>query len=65
MNEKRTLRSGPIVWGVVVLTFCAFVAQLIVSPAAVSPWAWITGLVLLVGLILLVVGVSVLVRQRK
>lgn len=59
---KLRPRTGPIVWGALILAFCLFVAQRTVAPGAVDPVTWlITGVVGL-GALLLAVGIAVLLR---
>lgn len=64
--EKRSGAStGTIVWGVLVLAFCAGVLQQTVAPGTVDPGVWITGVILGLGALLLVVAVAVILRGRR
>ena len=56
-------RSGPIVWGALILVFCAYVAQLTLG-GGVDTTAWLIGTVIGLGVLLLVVGGAVLFRNR-
>lgn len=57
-------RTGPIIWGVIFLACCAWISQRVFFPDVVAPEIWITAIVLGIGLVLLAVGVSVLLRRR-
>lgn len=64
--EKRSGAStGTIVWGVLVLAFCAGVLQQTVAPGSVDPGVWVTGVILGLGALLLVVAVAVILRGRR
>ena len=61
----RPVRSGPIVWGAIVLVACAFVAQQVLAPGTLDATAWVTALVLGLGVLLLVAGVAAVVKQSR
>jgi hypothetical protein len=62
----RTLpRTSPIVWGALILAFCGFVAQRTLNPGQLDAATWITATVIGLGLLLLGVGASVIVRNRR
>lgn len=65
MTNHSRVRTGPIVWGLIVLAICGFLAHQILAGGAVDSTVWLIGLVLVLGVLLLVIGVTVLVRQRK
>ena len=56
-------RSGPIVWGALILVFCAYLAQRTFG-AGVDTTSWIIGTIIGVGVLLLVVGGAILIRNR-
>lgn len=58
-------RTGTIVWGVLVLAFCAIVLQRTVAPEMFDPVSWIITVVLGTGVLLLVVAVAVILRSRR
>ena len=65
-SDKRSGAStGTIVWGVLVLAFCAVVLQQTLAPGTVDPGMWVTGVVLGLGALLLVVAVAVILRGRR
>ncbi|WP_449283073.1 hypothetical protein [Leucobacter sp.] len=57
-------RTGPIVWGALILAFCGYAAQRAFGPGGMDTAWWITATVIGLGLLLLVVGVAVAVRNR-
>lgn len=61
---KSRPRTGPIVWGTLMLALCAWVAQRTLFPDAIEPGVWIAAIVLGLGLLLLVVGTAVAFRRR-
>ncbi|WP_336659074.1 hypothetical protein [Leucobacter sp. USHLN153] len=58
-------RTGPIVWGALILVFCAYVAQQVFGTDGLDAAGWITLAAIGVGALLLAVGVAVLVRNRS
>lgn len=61
----RPTRVGTIVWGAMVLVACAFVAQATLAPGTLDATAWVTALVLGLGVLLLVAGVAAVVKQAR
>ncbi|WP_053354122.1 hypothetical protein [Leucobacter musarum] len=69
-DRSRSLRSpgprtGPIVWGALILVFCGYIAQQVFGLGGMDPTVWITATVIGLGVLLLGVGVAVLVRNRR
>lgn len=69
-DRKRSLqspgpRTGPIVWGALILIFCGYIAQQVFGLGGVDPTVWITATVIGLGVLLLGVGIAVLVRNRR
>lgn len=64
-TDRLRPRTGPIVWGALILAFCAYVAQRTIAPGAVDTSAWLIVGVIGLGLLLLIVGVIVLVRSDR
>lgn len=62
---KTAVRTGPIVWGCLVLVFCAYVAVSEFTGGAVDTATWIITTVIGLGALLLVVAVAVLVRGGR
>lgn len=62
--RKPSPRTSPIVWGALILVFCAFVA---VSTAggSIDPVVWLIATIIGLGSILLIVGIAVLVRSSR
>ncbi len=58
-------RTGPIVWGAVILIFCAYIAQRTLAPASIDTTTWAIASVVGLGLLLLVVGIAVIVRGGR
>lgn len=61
---KPRPRSGPIVWGALVLALCVYVAVR-AAGGAVDAKSWIIATVLGLGALLLAVGVTVLIRNGR
>lgn len=61
----RPVRSSTIAWGIIVLAACAFVAQQTLAPGTLNTTAWVTAVVLGLGVLLLVVGVAAVIRQAR
>lgn len=57
-------RTGPIVWGALVLVFCAYVASRSLG-GSVDAAAWIITTIIGLGVLLLAVGIAVLVRGSR
>lgn len=64
-EPRRRVRTGPIVWGSLILAFCAFVVQVSLAPGTVDPAVWISGTVLGLGVLLLGVSAGILVRNAR
>ena len=64
-TQRRRVRTGPIVWGSLILVLCAFVVQLSLAPGAVDPAVWISGTVLGLGVLLLGVSAGILARNAR
>lgn len=64
-RERPRPRSGPIVWGTLILAFCAWVVQDGFLPNTISPGVWAAGTLLVLGLLILVVGITVAVRGSR
>ena len=58
-------RTGTIVWGALVLVFCAYIAQRTFAPTTVDATGWLAATVIGLGLLLLIVGTVVVVKNRK
>lgn len=57
-------RTGPIVWGALILGFCGYVIQRTLAPGNIDTTTWITAVTIGLGILLLGVGVAVLIRNR-
>ncbi len=58
-------RTGPIVWGVLILAFCAYILQRTIAPGTVNGAVWITGTLFGLGALLLGVGIAIVVRNAR
>lgn len=58
-------RTGPIVWGALILVFCGYVAQRSFGSGPLDGDAWVIATMLGLGAILLAVGTAVIVRNRR
>lgn len=58
-------RTGPIVWGALILAFCAYVAQRTFGSGPLDTTAWVIVTVLGLGVLLLGVGFAVILRNRS
>ncbi|MBK0419969.1 hypothetical protein JD276_13105 [Leucobacter sp. CSA1] len=63
--ERPGPRTGPIVWGALILAFCCYVAQRALAPGTVSAATWITVTVIGLGALLLLVGTAVVLRNAR
>lgn len=61
-RKRSRPRSGPIIWGTLILAFCAWITQRTFAPETSSTGLWIATTVLGLGALLLIVGVSVVLR---
>lgn len=67
-NGQRSIigpRTGPIVWGALILVFCGYVLQRTFGDGRVDSATWATAAVIGVGALLLVVGAAVILRDRR
>ncbi len=58
-------RTGTIVWGVLVLAFCAFTSFQMVAPNRVDGTTFVIAAMIGIGLLLLAVGTAVVVRSTR
>lgn len=58
-------RTGPIVWGVIVLAFCAYTAVQMLAPGSVDGTGFLIIATITLGLILLAVGAAVIARNAR
>lgn len=63
--ERPQPRTGPIVWGCLLLAFCAYLVQRVFAPGTVDTAFWITGTVFGLGALLLGVGIAILARNAR
>lgn len=64
-GEKPRPRTGPIVWGALVLVFCAYIASREMDHDAIDPTTWVITTIIGLGALLLIVGVVVLARGSR
>lgn len=58
-------RTSPIIWGVLVLAFCGYVAQRTFGRSTVDDGWWVIAIVIGLGVLLLGVGLAVVIRNRR
>lgn len=58
-------RTGPIVWGALILAFCGYAAQRAFGSGELDTAWWITATVIGLGVLLLVVGAVILLRGKR
>ncbi|MGJ0205008.1 hypothetical protein [Leucobacter sp. gxy201] len=58
-------RTGPIVWGALVLAFCGYVAQRVFGSGASDTGWWVAATIVGLGALLLVVGIVVVIRGAR
>ncbi|MBC9955115.1 hypothetical protein ICM05_10805 [Leucobacter sp. cx-42] len=58
-------RTGPIIWGALILAFCAYVGQKAFGTGSLDAITWITITTIGLGTLLLLVGITVVVRGRR
>lgn len=65
--DPQNLRPkiGPIVWGVLVLAFCAYTASQVVAPGNVDGTTFVIAATISLGVLLLVIGAAVIIRGAK
>lgn len=61
---KARPRTSAIVWGTLILVFCAFVASREMG-GTVDPTVWIIGAILGIGALLLIVGIAIVLRGPR
>ena len=64
-NDHLRPRTGTIVWGVLVLAFCAFTSFQTVAPNRVDGTTFVIAAMIGIGLMLLAVGTAVVVRSAR
>ncbi|WP_449277680.1 hypothetical protein [Leucobacter sp. GX24907] len=64
-TRRSVPRTGPIIWGVLILAFCAYVTQRSLAPDTVDTTVWATGTLLGLGAVLLLVGLGLLFRRNR
>ena len=65
-DDHRTgPRTGPIIWGALILAFCAYVGQKAFGTGSLDAITWITITTIGLGTLLLLVGITVVVRGRR
>lgn len=65
MPGRLSPRIGPIIWGCLILAFCAYLVQRLFAPDSIEPVFWITGTVFALGALLLGVGIAILIRNAR
>lgn len=65
--DPRNLRpkTGPIVWGVLVLAFCLYTTFQVWAPGWINGTTFVIGATIGLGLLLLAVGAGVIVRNSR
>src|SRR5690606_5779397 len=58
-------RTGPIVWGALVLAFCGYVAQRVFGSGVSDAGWWVAATVVGLGALLLIVGIAVVIRGAR
>lgn len=64
-SARPSPRTGPIVWGALILVFCGYVSQQVLGGGGLDAAGWITATVIGLGVLLLGVGFAVLIRSRR
>ena len=64
-NDRLRPCTGTIVWGVLVLAFCAFTSFQTVAPNRVDGTTFVIAAMIGIGLMLLAVGTAVVVRSAR
>lgn len=64
-RRKPAPRTGPIVWGALVLAFCGYIAQRMLGTDGFDAATWIAATTIGLGVLLLGVGAAVLIRNRR
>lgn len=65
--DPRNLRpkTGPIVWGVLVLAFCVYTASQTVAPGSVNGTTFVIAATITLGVLLLAIGAAVIIRSSR
>lgn len=63
-NKPAGTRVGPIIWGTLILAFCGYIAQRAFGGAGIDGSWWIIATVMGLGVLLLGVGLTVILRNR-
>ncbi|WP_017793145.1 hypothetical protein [Leucobacter salsicius] len=58
-------RTGPIIWGVIILAFCGYIAQRLFGGAGADGSWWIIATVIGLGVLLLGIGLTVVLRNHR
>ncbi|NQX13207.1 hypothetical protein HQQ80_16390 [Microbacteriaceae bacterium VKM Ac-2855] len=64
VETRLPARVGTIVWGILLLGFCAYTGVIALGGAAPNPVTWLTGALILGGAALVVVGIAAAARKR-
>ena len=64
-EHRPSPRTGPIVWGALILVFCGYISQQVFGSDGLDTAGWITATVIGLGVLLLGVGFAVLIRSRR
>ena len=64
-NERPRPRTSPIIWGAIVLAFCAFSASQLLAPGAIDGTAFVIATIIALGVLLLVVSIVVIARNAR
>lgn len=65
VDSRARPRTGPIVWGVIVLAFCVYTAFQVLAPGSVDATVFVIAAVIGLGVLLLAVGVAVVLRASR
>ncbi len=65
VDRRARPRTGPIVWGVIVLAFCVYTAFQVLAPGSVDATVFVIAAVIGLGVLLLAVGVAVVLRASR
>ena len=63
--SRPSPRTGPIVWGALILVFCGYISQQVLGGGGLDAAGWITATIIGLGVLLLGVGFAVLIRGRR
>lgn len=65
LPARPSPRTGPIVWGSLILVFCGYVLQQVLGGGGLDVAGWITATIIGLGVLLLGVGFAVVIRGRR